>query len=93
MFESLIRKYAALGSTNQQIYQHNIDLICDMMDLDPFRKTIAGNLSGGNKRKLSCALTLVVCPKLEFLDEPTAGVDPVSRRALFKMIKQLSQSG
>jgi ABC-type multidrug transport system ATPase subunit len=73
--------------------KHNIDLICDMMDLDPFRKTIAGNLSGGNKRKLSCALTLVVCPKLEFLDEPTAGVDPVSRRALFKMIKQLSQSG
>jgi ABC-type multidrug transport system ATPase subunit len=47
----------------------------------------AGNLSGGNKRKLTCALTLLVSPKVEFLDEPTTGVDPVSRRSLFKMIK------
>jgi ABC-type multidrug transport system ATPase subunit len=47
----------------------------------------AGNLSGGNKRKLSCALTLLVSPTIEFLDEPTTGVDPVSRRSLFRMVK------
>lgn len=47
----------------------------------------AGNLSGGNKRKLCCALTLLVSPSVEFLDEPTSGVDPVSRRSLFKMVK------
>ena len=62
------------------------------MDLDEFRNVRAGNLSGGNKRKLSCAMTLVLCPKVLFLDEPTTGVDPVSRRSLFKLIKQLSDS-
>jgi len=50
------------------------------------------NLSGGNKRKLICAMSLVACPKVEFLDEPTTGVDPVSRRSLFKMLKSLQQS-
>jgi len=50
------------------------------------------NLSGGNKRKLVCAMTLVACPKVEFLDEPTTGVDPVSRRSLFKMLKNLQGS-
>lgn len=50
------------------------------------------NLSGGNKRKLICAMSLVACPKVEFLDEPTTGVDPVSRRSLFKMLKSLRDS-
>ncbi len=45
------------------------------------------NLSGGNMRKLVCAMSLISCPSIEFLDEPTTGVDPVSRRALFKMLK------
>ena len=50
------------------------------------------NLSGGNKRKLICAMSLVACPKVEFMDEPTTGVDPVSRRSLFKMLKSLQNS-
>jgi len=51
------------------------------------RNALAYTLSGGNKRKLTCALTLLVSPTVEFLDEPTTGVDPVSRRSLFKMVK------
>lgn len=70
-----------------------MDFIIDTMDLQDFRKVAAGNLSGGNKRKLSCALTLMLCPQIEFLDEPTTGVDPVSRRALFRVVRQLSDSG
>jgi ABC-type multidrug transport system ATPase subunit len=66
---------------------HNIELVVDTMDLGEFRDTMAGNLSGGNKRKLSCAATLLLCPQVEFLDEPTTGVDPVSRRALFRMVR------
>ena len=50
------------------------------------------NLSGGNKRKLVCAMSLLGCPQVEFLDEPTTGVDPVSRRSLFKMLKALYNS-
>lgn len=65
------------------------DFIKDMLDLDPYSNTQAGNLSGGNKRKLVCAMSLVACPRVEFLDEPTTGVDPVSRRSLFKMLKNL----
>jgi len=62
------------------------------LDLDEYRKFRASDLSGGNKRKLSVAMTLLVYPVVEFLDEPTCGVDPVSRKHLFQMIKRLSSS-
>lgn len=62
------------------------------LDLAPFAKTVAKNLSGGNKRKLVCAMSLIGCPGLEFMDEPTTGVDPVSRRSLFKLLKQLENA-
>jgi ATP-binding cassette subfamily A (ABC1) protein 3 len=58
----------------------------------PFSKTKSGNLSGGHKRKLVCAMSLIGCPSIEFLDEPTTGVDPVSRRSLFNMLKRLEDS-
>lgn len=67
-------------------------MVKQTLDLEDFSKTKAGNLSGGNKRKLSCAQTLMLKPDLEFLDEPTTGVDPVSRRSLLKMVKQLRNS-
>ena len=62
------------------------------LDLTPFGNKQAGQLSGGNKRKLCCAISLIANPLVEFLDEPTTGVDPVARRSLFKMLKQLSNS-
>lgn len=64
----------------------------ETLDLGPFGSTKAVNLSGGNKRKLICAMSLIGCPKVEFMDEPTTGVDPVSRRSLFKMLKRLDDS-
>ena len=67
-------------------------MIKDTLDLNSFSKTRAMNLSGGNKRKLCCAMSLIGCPALEFLDEPTTGVDPVSRRSLFNMLKSLTNS-
>lgn len=68
------------------------DFIKNTLDLDPYSKTWAMKLSGGNKRKLVCAMSLIGCPQVEFLDEPTSGVDPVSRRSLFKMLKGLQDS-
>lgn len=91
--EENLRFIATIKGLNESDTKHNIDLIIDTMDLGMFRKTRAQNLSGGNKRKLSCALTLLISPKVEFLDEPTSGVDPISRRSLFKMIRQLDESG
>jgi ATP-binding cassette subfamily A (ABC1) protein 3 len=62
------------------------------LDLDQYSDSLSDILSGGNKRKLVCAMSLIGCPKVEFLDEPTTGVDPLSRRKLFKMIRSLKDS-
>ena len=64
----------------------------DTLELTYFKDTVATNLSGGNKRKLCCAMSLIMCPRVEFLDEPTTGVDPVSRRALVRMVKKMKMS-
>ena len=63
-----------------------------MLDLEDYSFTKAMELSGGNQRKLVVAMSLMVFPIIELLDEPTTGVDPVSRRNLFKMFKTLKGS-
>jgi ABC-2 type transport system ATP-binding protein len=61
--------------------------------LTPFRRRLAEHLSGGMKQKLALACTLVHTPKIIFLDEPTTGVDPVSRRDFWKILQSLLQQG
>ncbi|UCZ85833.1 ATP-binding cassette domain-containing protein [Pseudomonas sp. L5B5] len=63
--------------------------LLQMMDLERFRSRLAGQLSGGMKQKLGLACTLVRSPQLLLLDEPTVGVDPLSRRELWSIIEQL----
>jgi ABC-2 type transport system ATP-binding protein len=67
--------------------------LMEMTGLDPFQKRLAGQLSGGMKQKLGLACTLVRSPKLLLLDEPTVGVDPLSRRELWEIIHQLVKKG
>jgi ABC-2 type transport system ATP-binding protein len=62
-------------------------------DLSEFKGRQAGNLSGGMKQKLALAATLIHEPDLIFLDEPTTGVDPVSRREFWRIIADLHQRG
>jgi ABC-2 type transport system ATP-binding protein len=64
-----------------------------MTGLDPFQRRLAGQLSGGMKQKLGLACTLVRSPELLLLDEPTVGVDPLSRRELWQIIHQLTGGG
>jgi len=64
-----------------------------MTGLEPFQKRLAGQLSGGMKQKLGLACTLVRSPELLLLDEPTVGVDPLSRRELWQIIRQLLKGG
>ena len=59
------------------------------MRLTKFRNFLAGSLSGGMKQKLALACTLIHKPKIIFLDEPTTGVDPVSRRDFWKILSGL----
>lgn len=61
--------------------------------LAPFRRRLAENLSGGMKQKLALACTLIHTPDLLLLDEPTTGVDPVSRRDFWKILFGLLQTG
>ncbi|HTL67889.1 MAG TPA: ABC transporter ATP-binding protein [Lacunisphaera sp.] len=62
-------------------------------NLTPFRQRLAGNLSGGMKQKLGLACALIHTPKVLFLDEPTNGVDPVSRRDFWRILYQLVREG
>jgi ABC-2 type transport system ATP-binding protein len=61
--------------------------------LTPFTKRLAGALSGGMKQKLGLACALIKKPKLLLLDEPSVGVDPISRRELWKMVQELIDEG
>lgn len=61
--------------------------------LTPFRDRLADKLSGGMKQKLALACTLIHKPKIIFLDEPTTGVDPVSRRDFWKILSNLLKEG
>jgi ABC-2 type transport system ATP-binding protein len=61
--------------------------------LTPFRGRLAERLSGGMRQKLALACTLIHTPRLIFLDEPTTGVDPVSRRDFWKILSSLLRSG
>ena len=62
-----------------------------MTRMEPFRKRLAANLSGGMKQKLALMCTLLHHPQILFLDEPTNGVDPVSRRDFWAILYQLVQ--
>src|ERR1700734_1664906 len=61
----------------------------EMTALGPFKTRLAGQLSGGMKQKLGLACALVRSPELLLLDEPTVGVDPLSRRELWEIVRQL----
>jgi ABC-2 type transport system ATP-binding protein len=64
-----------------------------MTRMEPFRKRLAGQLSGGMKQKLALMCTLLHHPRILFLDEPTNGVDPVSRRDFWAILYQLVKDG
>lgn len=68
-------------------YERRFAALSKMLELDEPHK-YPEILSGGNKRKLSTALTLVTGPKLAYFDEPTVGLDPVARRRLLDLVKR-----
>jgi ABC-2 type transport system ATP-binding protein len=73
--------------------QRRATRLLDMVGLSPFRGRLAGALSGGMKQKLALAAALVTEPDLLLLDEPTTGVDPLSRREFWKMLHELNHRG
>lgn len=72
--------------------EKNYDLIKDIyVQIEPFKDRKAGKLSGGMKQKLALCCSLIHKPQILLLDEPTTGVDPVSRKEFWEMLKQLNE--
>ena len=83
--------FAALFGTT---IAENYHLIGDIYKfLEPFKDRRAGNLSGGMKQKLALCCALIHKPDVLYLDEPTTGVDPVSRKEFWEMLKRLQEQG
>ncbi|MDD6127544.1 MAG: ABC transporter ATP-binding protein, partial [Veillonellaceae bacterium] len=83
--------YADLHGVPQDVRQERFARLLDMTGLAAFTGCLAGKLSGGMKQKLGLACTLVRSPKLLILDEPTVGVDPLSRRELWEILQTLTK--
>jgi ABC-2 type transport system ATP-binding protein len=81
--------YADLHGVTPEERAQRYPLLMEMTALGSFRERLAGRLSGGMKQKLGLACTLVRSPRLLLLDEPTVGVDPLSRRELWEIVQRL----
>ncbi|MEP7263336.1 MAG: ABC transporter ATP-binding protein [Bacteroidota bacterium] len=89
--EENLNFFATVFGTN---IEENYDLIKDIyIQIEPFKKRRAGKLSGGMKQKLALCCALIHRPSVLFLDEPTTGVDAVSRKEFWEMLKRLKQQG
>ena len=84
----IINFYSKLKTCNE-----TAEKVCEKFGLGKYLDTYTVNLSGGNKRKLTFAIALMNRPSLLLLDEPSTGVDPESRRIMWKNINELSNSG
>ena len=85
--------YAMVYGVSGRQRRERIDRMIQLADLIGREDTLAGHLSGGYRQRLALACALVHAPRLMFLDEPTAGVDPVSRRTFWELIRRLADSG
>lgn len=87
--EENLRFFATIFHTT---IEENYELVRDIYcQIEPFKTRKAGKLSGGMKQKLALCCALIHAPRILFLDEPTTGVDPVSRKEFWEMLKRLKE--
>lgn len=89
--EENLNFFATVFGTSVEKNKHLIEEI--YVQIEPFKNRLAGQLSGGMKQKLALCCALIHEPKVLFLDEPTTGVDPVSRKEFWEMLGRLKQKG
>lgn len=88
-----LRYNASLRQVAPPDFQQRRDQYLRLMDLDRFADRLAGQLSGGMKQKLALCCALISQPQILLLDEPTTGVDPVSRREFWDVLATLAEMG
>jgi ABC-2 type transport system ATP-binding protein len=91
--EENLEFYAAIYGLKQEEIDRRKEELINLANLKGKEKALAAALSGGLKQRLALICALIHSPKLLILDEPTAGVDPVSRRVFWQIIKDLSAEG
>ncbi|KAG7398223.1 ATP-binding cassette sub- A member 12 [Phytophthora boehmeriae] len=98
LFERMtVREHLELFAAIKGVQRADMDAVVSekiqQLNLADFENKLAGSLSGGNKRKLSVAIALIGSPPIVFLDEPSTGMDPVSRRFMWDVIADISTRG
>lgn len=91
--EENLQFYGRIYGIKESETRSRIEEILGITGLKPFRSKLAGELSGGWKQKLALANSILHRPKVLFLDEPTAGIDPISRRSVWEVLYQLADEG
>lgn len=88
-----LRFYGDIFGVSVQQFAAQADALLEEFELAAFRRRLAGELSGGMKQKLALACTLIHRPATILLDEPSAGVDPVSRREFWRILYRINRRG
>jgi ABC-2 type transport system ATP-binding protein len=91
--EENLRYSAGLRQVPSHLYERRRSEYLQLMDLEQFSDRLAGRLSGGMKQKLALCCALISQPKILLLDEPTTGIDPVSRREFWDVLAAVAQEG
>ncbi|KAL7700255.1 ABC1 transporter [Lotmaria passim] len=89
--EEQLELYAGIRGIAREEWGDLVDALCTLCELTMYRKTVTCELSGGNRRKLSVAMSLIGGPSVVFLDEPSAGMDPVARRGMWTAIQRAAK--
>jgi ABC-2 type transport system ATP-binding protein len=91
--EENLRFYGTIYGLDDAAIQERIEEVLKLTGLESWRGRLASELSGGWKQKLALANAILHRPRILFLDEPTAGIDPISRRSLWELLYQIANSG
>jgi len=85
--------YGRLYGIKRKELKKRVEHLLNLVDLSTFQKKLAGDISGGMKRRLDFAISLVHDPEILILDEPTTGLDPIIRKNLWNLIEKISKEG
>jgi ABC-2 type transport system ATP-binding protein len=91
--EENIRLFAGLYGVTGRRYRERRDWVLEMAGLEEYRNRLAGELALGHKQRLALGCAVLHQPPILFLDEPTSGVDPISRRSFWELIYQMAGEG